>query len=124
MRTCCFLAALALTLSFGTAQEPPLPPAVPAPALVLDPGGPAAPFRDEALFGQGGLVTRTALLTAEQKRDVGVVYLFDPANPAGGKVIRGTAGAVRAAVFVRPDPAGGPVLVTAGREWTADGKQV
>ena len=83
-----------------------------------------APFRDEALFGQGGLVAKAAVLTAEQRRDVGVVYLFDPANPGGGRVVRGTAGAVRALTFARPNPAGGPVLVTAGREWTADGKHV
>src|SRR5436309_1901770 len=77
MRTCCLLAALALTLSPGAAQEPPLPPANPAPALVLDPGGPAAP-----------------VVTLTFSPDSSTLY------------------------------AGGPVLVTAGREWTADGKQV
>ena len=51
------------------------------------------------------------------RRDVGVVYLFDPTKPDGGKVIRGPRAAVRALAFANPAPATGPVLLTAGIEW-------
>jgi hypothetical protein len=53
---------------------------------------------------------------AFQKRDAGVVYLFDPNNPNGGKVLRGQASEVRALAFANPSPTQ-PVLVTAGIEW-------
>jgi WD40 repeat protein len=154
MRTPSLIAALIVTLSpaVSAAQEPPLPPANPAPALVLDPGGSAgpvaalafspdsstlyvggadkqvrrfvlaggrfapadparlpplrvpigpgnagavnaialspdgkwvavagrAPYRDEARFGDLGTVMRSTALSAEERRDIGVVYLFDP----------------------------------------------
>ena len=197
MRTTCLVTAFALTLT-AVGQEPPLPPATPAPALVLDPGGPAgpvaavafspdsgtlyvggadkqvrrfvlaggkfapadparlpplrvpvglgnagavnavavspdgkwvavagrAPFREEAWFGDVGTVVNPAALSADQKRDFGVVYLFDPTNPGGGRVLRGSAGEVRALAFAQPNPAGGPVIVAAAREWAADGKRV
>ena len=51
------------------------------------------------------------------REDSGVVYLFDPAKPDGGKVIRGQRSEVRALAFANPAPASGPVLVTAGIEW-------
>ena len=54
------------------------------------------------------------------RRDSGVVYLFDPAKPDGGKVIRGPRSGVRAVAFANPAPANGPVLVTAGIEWDDD----
>jgi hypothetical protein len=56
------------------------------------------------------------------RRDVGVVYLFDPANPNNGTVIRGAASEVRAVCFASPTPARGPVLVTAGIEWDEKGE--
>ena len=83
-----------------------------------------APFREEQQFGEDGVLVPTAGLPAEAKVDHGVVYLFDPANPAGGRVVRGQAGEVRALAFARPGPAGGPALVTAGLEWQPDGRQV
>src|SRR5581483_1718402 len=86
--------------------------------------GGRAPFRDEAWFGDAGTVTHPADLPAEQRKDVGVVYLFDPAKPGGGRVIRGAAGEVRAVAFARPNPAGGPVLVAASLEWVAKDRQV
>jgi WD40 repeat protein len=57
-----------------------------------------------------------------QKRDAGVVYLFDPANPNGGKVLRGQQAGVRTLAFANPSPASGPVLVTAGIEWSKAGE--
>jgi WD40 repeat protein len=203
MRTARFLAGAILgtlgllsIFSAASAQDSPLPPATSAPALVLDPGAPAAPvtalafspdsstlyvagldkvvrkytlqkgrfapakpsnpihvplgpgnagainalavspdgkwlavggrapFREEAWFGDKGGVIGSSLLTADQKKDVGVVYLVDPANPAGGKVIRGAAGEVRGLAFATPNPAGGPALVVASLEWVKAGKQV
>ncbi len=56
------------------------------------------------------------------RRDAGVVYLFDPAKPDGGKVIRGQQSEVRALAFANPAPAAGPVLVTAGIEWDEKGR--
>ena len=44
------------------------------------------------------------------------MYLFYPAKPDGGKVIRGQQLEVRALAFANPAPASGPVLVTAGIE--------
>ena len=56
------------------------------------------------------------------RRDVGVVYLFDPARPNAGKVIRGMEAGVRAMAFANPAPATGPVLVTTGVEWNEKGE--
>ncbi|MFM8274427.1 MAG: WD40 repeat domain-containing protein, partial [Gemmata sp.] len=56
------------------------------------------------------------------RRDAGVVYLFDPARPNAGKVIRGMEAGVRAMAFANPAPATGPVLLTAGVEWNEKGE--
>ena len=56
------------------------------------------------------------------RRDSGVVYLFDPAKPDGGKVVRGPQSGVRALAFANPPPADGPVLITAGIEWNEKGE--
>ncbi len=83
-----------------------------------------APVRGEVWSGQDdGVVTKTQLLPPLVKRDFGVVYLFDPANPQGGKVLRGPQSEVRALAFANPAPVDGPVLVTAGIEWDVEGKE-
>ncbi len=82
-----------------------------------------APMRGETWTGADDGITadRTRLLP-EVWRDSGVVYLFDPAKPDGGKVLRGQRAGVRALAFADPAPADGPVLVTAGIEWDNDKK--
>src|SRR5438045_9338150 len=62
-----------------------------------------APMREEAWFGQDGVVVETAHLPGVMRRDVGVVYLFDPANPKGGTVLRGQEGEVRAMACANRD---------------------
>lgn len=82
-----------------------------------------APLRGETWTGSDdGVVVETQTFPPLLKRDYGVVYLFDPADPRGGKVIRGQEAGVRALAFATPGPAAGPVLVTAGIEWDKDGK--
>ena len=83
-----------------------------------------APIRGELWSGQDdGITVETRHFPQLLKQDYGVVYLFNPADPQGGKVIRGPESGVRAIAFANPAPADGPVLVTAGVEWGADGKQ-
>ena len=83
-----------------------------------------APLRGEVWSdSDDGIVTETRFLPPLLKRDYGVVYLFDPANPQGGRVIRGAESEVRAIAFANPAPADGPILVTAGNEWDAAGKK-
>lgn len=84
-----------------------------------------APIRGESFSGQvDGVVTRTSTLSPQLKRDFGVVYLFDAANPQqGGKVLRGMESEVRAVAFANPAPAGGHALVTAGIEWDDKGRE-
>ncbi len=84
-----------------------------------------APLRGEVWSASDdGVVTETRFLSPHVKRDFGVVYLFDPANPQGGRVIRGAESEVRAIAFATPAPADGPILVTAGNEWDASGKKL
>src|SRR5262245_1253761 len=106
MRTSSLLVALALTAVPAVAQEPPLPPANPAPALVLDPGGPAGPVTalafapDSSTLYVGGIdkLVRRFVLAGGQ---------FAPADPARLPPLHvpigpGNAGAVNA-VAVSPD---------------------
>jgi len=82
-----------------------------------------APLRGETWTGSDdGLTHETRYFPPLLKRDYGVVYLFDPADPRGGKVVRGPESGIRALAFATPGPAAGPVLVTAGVEWDAAGK--
>jgi WD40 repeat protein len=85
-----------------------------------------APMRDEAWFGQDGVVTLSKHLPPLMRKDLGVVYLFDPANPNGknAQVLRGPVGEVRALAFATPTPPGGPVLVTASVEPDEQGQTV
>jgi len=85
-----------------------------------------APVRGETwAAADDGVVVETRDFPPLLKRDYGVVYLFNtnPADAAGGKVIRGPEAGVRALAFATPGPAAGPVLVTAGVEWDDTGKQ-
>lgn len=83
-----------------------------------------APLRGEVRSGSNdGVVVMTQFFPPLLKQDYGVVYLFDPAKPHAGKVIRGPEAGVRALAFANPAPADGPVLVTASVEWDAAGKK-
>src|SRR5690349_15615045 len=55
-----------------------------------------APMRGEVGFRRGGVIVEAAALSSEQNQDAGVIYLAGTANPAGGKVLRGHRGEVRA----------------------------
>jgi WD40 repeat protein len=82
-----------------------------------------APMREENWTGgEDGIGVDSRRLPPLMKRDFGVVYLLDPANPNGGKVLRGLQSEVRALAFASPAPARGPALVAAGVEWDARGK--
>jgi WD40 repeat protein len=82
-----------------------------------------APVRGESWTStHDGISTNTQYLSPTMKQDFGVVYLFDPANPQGGKVIRGPESAVRSIQFANPPPANGHVLITAGIEWLAENR--
>jgi WD40 repeat protein len=82
-----------------------------------------APLRGEVRSGSNdGVVVKTQFFPTLLKQDYGVVYLFDPAKPLAGKVIRGPEAGVRSMAFANPAPADGPVLVTTSVEWDADGK--
>lgn len=79
-----------------------------------------APVRGETWAGaDDGVTVEVRSFPPLLKRDHGVVYLFDPADPRGGKVVRGAEAAVRALAFATPAPAAGPALVTA--EWDREG---
>src|SRR5436305_8731513 len=105
MRTSSLLAALALAVaSAALAQEPPLPPANPAPALVLDPGGPAAPVAALA-FAPNGATLYVGGADKQVRRFAlaGGKFVTDPARlpPLRVPVGPGNVGAVNA-VAVSP----------------------
>ena len=82
-----------------------------------------APMRGESWAGsEDGIGEDFRRLPPLLRRDAGVVYLFNPAKPEAGRVIRGPESGVRALAFADPEPASGPVLVTAGIEWDANGE--
>jgi hypothetical protein len=84
-----------------------------------------APLRDEWWADtEDGIAVDARHLAPLLRRDAGVVYLFDPANPEGARVIRGPECEVRALAFATPAPASGPVLVTAGIERNTAGELV
>src|SRR5205085_9266175 len=116
MRTSSLLAALALATlpaAPGRGQEAPLPPAGTAPALVLDPGGPAASvfalaFSPDSsilyIAGADKIVRRFTLAGGE----------FAPADPAGLPPLR---------VPIGPGNVGGinTVAVSPDGRWVAVG---
>jgi WD40 repeat protein len=82
-----------------------------------------APIRGEVWAGaDDGIEEEVRFDPPEVRGDAGIVYLFDPTNPNGGKAIRGQLSEVRGLAFADPAPADGPVLVTAGIEWNAKGE--
>src|SRR5262249_25570959 len=52
----------------------------------------------------------------DQNRDAGTIYVASTANPAGGKVLRGHRGPVRALAFAPPAAGKPPLLVSAAVE--------
>jgi hypothetical protein len=91
-------------------------------AIALSPDGAwlavagRAPIRGEAGFRTDGVVVDSAALGREQMLDAGVIYVTQTANPAGGRVLRGHRGEVRAIEFA-PSQAGKPsLLVSAATE--------
>ena len=79
-----------------------------------------APMRGEVGFRQSGVIVEAAALSAEQSRDVGVIYVASTANPAGGKVLRGHRGEVRALAFAPGQQGKPPLLVSAATERDGD----
>jgi WD40 repeat protein len=75
-----------------------------------------APIRGEAGFRFDGVMFDTAALSAEQNLDVGTIYVADTANPAGGIVLRGHRGEVRALTFAPASKGKPPLLVSAATE--------
>jgi WD40 repeat protein len=75
-----------------------------------------APMRGEAGFREGGVVVEAAALSPEQNLDSGLIYVASTANPAGGKVLRGHHGEVRALAFAPAAADKPPLLVSAATE--------
>jgi WD40 repeat protein len=75
-----------------------------------------APMRGEVGFRQGGVIIGSANLSPEQNQDAGVIYVASTANPAGGKVLRGHRGEVRALAFASGRQGKPPLLVSAATE--------
>jgi WD40 repeat protein len=71
-----------------------------------------APMRDEAWVSTSAWIIPADKLSAENRRDRGVIYLFDLANPVGGRVLRGHLAAIRGLAFA----AGTAILVSAAVE--------
>jgi WD40 repeat protein len=69
-----------------------------------------APMRGEAGFRLGGVIVETTALAAEQNLDAGIIYVASTGNPAGGRVLRGHRGEVRALAFA-PASNGKPLLL-------------
>ncbi len=83
-----------------------------------------APVRGEVWSGSDdGITVNTRYFPPLLRRDFGVVYLFNREDPHGGKVLRGPQAGVQAIAFATPNPAAGPVLVTASIEWNAEGQE-
>lgn len=78
------------------------------------------PMRDEAGFAAGGVVIAADRRSDAMRRDLGVIYLFDLANPAGGRILRGHRAEVRGLAFAAGTA--NPVLVSAAAEPGSDGK--
>ena len=84
-----------------------------------------APVRGETWAGSDdGVIIETRTFPPLLKRDYGVVYLFDPADPRGGKVIRGSEAGVRALAFGAPAPAAGPGVANASARTPASGPRI
>src|SRR6516164_1717574 len=79
-----------------------------------------APIGGESGFRSGGVIVETAALTADQTRDIGMIYVASTANPAGGKVLRGHRGEVRALTFAPGQQGKPPLLVSAATERDGD----
>jgi WD40 repeat protein len=83
-------------------------------AMALSPDGKwlgmagRAPIRSESLRLR--VIIEGAALSPEQNMDAGVIYVASTANPAGGKVLRGHRGEVRALAFA-PFQKGKPALL-------------
>ncbi len=75
-----------------------------------------APMRGEAGFRRGGVIVEAAALSPEQNEDVGLIYVARTDNPAGGKVLRGHRGEVRALAFAPARDGKPPLLVSAATE--------
>jgi WD40 repeat protein len=79
-----------------------------------------APIRGESGFRLSGVIVGSGALSADQNRDAGVIYVANTANPAGGKVLRGHEGEVRALAFAPFQQGNPPLLVSAASERHGD----
>jgi WD40 repeat protein len=75
-----------------------------------------APIRGESGFRDSGVIVESAALSPDQNRDAGTIYVASTANPAGGKVLRGHRGSVRALAFAPAAAGKPPLLVSAAVE--------
>src|SRR5438105_11628108 len=75
-----------------------------------------APMRGEAGFRRAGVLVEASALSLEQNLDAGMIYVASTANPAGGKVLRGHRGEVRALAFAPSSKGKPPLLVSAATE--------
>jgi WD40 repeat protein len=78
-----------------------------------------APMAMEAYGAFAGVVVAAERLPEPMLRDLGVIYLFDLTDPAGGRVLRGHKGAVLGLAFAA---GAAPVLVSAAVEPVGDGQ--
>src|SRR4051812_40103381 len=91
-------------------------------ALALSPdgrwlaAGGRSVMRGESEFRQPGLVVPVTALSETMWRDGGTIHVFDLRNPAGGKVLRGHEGEVRALAFAPARDGKPPLLVSAAIE--------
>ena len=75
-----------------------------------------ANFREKA-----AIITDTALMDESLRLDVGLIYVANTSNPAGGKVLRGHQGEVRALAFAPAsykDKEKPPLLVSAANDYS------
>jgi WD40 repeat protein len=112
--------AWALKRSFRVPIGPGVSGAINALALSPDgrwlAAGGRSVMRGEAEFRHPGLVVPIAALSETMWRDSGTIHVFDLTNPAGGKVLRGHEGEVRALAFAPERPGKPPLLVSAAVE--------